>query len=51
MRYEVHLYWDGPYFSEDTVHLVEAGSEAGAVREAIAQVGTPKLGSVREVSG
>lgn len=48
-KFEVHVYYDGPWIHDDAVITLAAQDEADAVREAIALVGPPKVGSIREV--
>jgi hypothetical protein len=49
-KYEVSVYFDGPWINDDAVIRLAAADEADAVREAIALVGPPKIGEVKEVS-
>jgi hypothetical protein len=49
-KYEVAVYYDGPWLNDDAVIRLAASSPEDAVREAIALVGPPKIGSVQEVS-
>lgn len=49
MKYQVHIYYDGPFIHADAVMSVAADDEHDAVREAIALIGPPKIGSVQEI--
>jgi len=48
-KYEVHVYWDGPWFHDDAVITVAARDKQEAMREAMILVGPPKIGEIREV--
>lgn len=47
-KFEVHVYYDGPWLNDDAVIHLAAADEADAIREAILLVGPPKIGSVKE---
>ena len=47
-KFEVHVYYDGPWLHDDAVIHLAAADEADAVREAIALIGPPKIGLVKE---
>jgi hypothetical protein len=49
-KFEVPVYYDGPWLHDDAVLHVAAADEQDAVREAIALIGPPKIGKVREES-
>lgn len=51
MRYQVHLYYDGPVFNDDAVVTVVADNENDAVREAFVMAGLPKLAEVQAGDG
>lgn len=48
-KFEVPLHYDGPWLVAATVVPVVARDEADAVREALAVIGPPKVGQVREM--
>lgn len=49
-KFEVHVYYDGPFLHDDTVITLAARDEGDAIREAMVLVGPPKIGEVREVT-
>jgi hypothetical protein len=51
VKYRVELYFDGPVLNaRGTVTIMDAASEADAVREAIVYLGLPKIGKVQEIT-
>ena len=48
-KYEVHVYYDGPFLHDDTVITVAAKDKADAMREAMILVGPPKIGEIKEI--
>ena len=49
-KYEVPVHYDGPWLVASSVIVVAARDKEDAVREAIALIGPPKVGEVKEVS-
>ncbi len=48
-KYEVPVYYDGPFLHAETVITVAARDKQEAMREAMILVGPPKIGEIREV--
>jgi hypothetical protein len=49
-KFEVPVYYDGPWLHGEAVVHVAAADPEDAVREAIALIGPPKVGKVSEES-
>ena len=48
-KYEVHVYYDGPFLHDDATITVAARDKTDAIREAMILVGPPKIGEIKEV--